>query len=108
MGTTPKTGREYLRVSLDRSGRARSVEEQHDDNAKAAADRGITLGKHYVDNSVSASRYSTKSRDGFKDLMTDLDKGRFGPTNCGYGSTPVARARSASGCSSWRPASGPG
>jgi DNA invertase Pin-like site-specific DNA recombinase len=75
---TAPTGREYLRVSLDRSGRARSVDEQHNDNARAAEDRGVALGEPYVDNSVSASRYSRKVRDGFADLLADLAAGRFG------------------------------
>jgi site-specific DNA recombinase len=73
-----RTGREYLRVSQDRSGRARSVDEQHEDNEKAAATRGVTLGTPYEDKSVSASRYATKARDGFTDLLADLDGGRFG------------------------------
>ena len=79
MGTEGKTttGREYLRVSLDRSGRARSIEEQHDDNQAAAEARGVTLGKPYQDKSVSASRYSSKIRDGFGQLLVDLEKGRF-------------------------------
>jgi site-specific DNA recombinase len=80
MTTTKKktTGREYLRVSQDKSGRTRSVDEQHDDNERAAADRGVALGEPYEDNSVSASRYTTKTRDGFDRLFSDLDKGRFG------------------------------
>ncbi|MBC3193845.1 recombinase family protein [Pseudonocardia sp. C8] len=76
-GTTP-TAREYLRVSLDRSGRARSLDEQHDDNAATAEREGWTLGTPYRDESVSASRYSKKVRDGFAELMADLDSGRFG------------------------------
>jgi site-specific DNA recombinase len=80
MGDLDKTttGREYLRVSLDRSGRARSLEEQHDDNMAAAAARGVTLGAPYRDESISASRYSTKTRDGFGQLLVDLENGRFG------------------------------
>ncbi|HEY2194672.1 MAG TPA: recombinase family protein, partial [Actinomycetospora sp.] len=70
--------REYLRVSLDRSGRARSLDEQHGDNAGAAEQQGWRLGEAYRDNSVSASRYSRKPRDGFAELMADLDTGRFG------------------------------
>jgi len=70
-------GREYLRVSQDRSGRARSVEEQHEDNQRSATTCGVTLGAPYVDNSVSASRYASKSRDDFAKLIADLDKGRF-------------------------------
>jgi site-specific DNA recombinase len=72
-----QVGREYLRVSLDRSGRARSVEEQHADNQRADEEHGWTLGKPYIDNSVSASRYSTKARDDFAKLLADLDRDRF-------------------------------
>jgi site-specific DNA recombinase len=73
-----RTGREYLRVSKDRSGRQRSVEEQHHDNLAAAAERDITLGNPYAeDGAVSASRYGRKSRGGFGKLLTDLRSGRF-------------------------------
>jgi DNA invertase Pin-like site-specific DNA recombinase len=72
------TGREYLRVSLDRSGRARSLEEQHNDNMAAAGARGVTLEEPYRDESISASRYSRKARDGFGQLLSDLEKGSFG------------------------------
>ena len=77
-GGGPGTGREYLRVSLDRSGRARSLDEQHADNETAAARRGVALGEPYRDNSVSASRYSTKARDDFDRLLADLRSGAFG------------------------------
>jgi DNA invertase Pin-like site-specific DNA recombinase len=70
--------REYLRVSLDRSGHARSIEQQHDENARAATVNGWTLAEPYSDHAVSASRYSRKARGGFADLMADLDAGRFG------------------------------
>jgi site-specific DNA recombinase len=73
------TGREYLRVSLDRSGRERSQDEQHRDNERAAAERGITLGGAYRENgSASASRYATKRRDAFDRLLADLERDRFG------------------------------
>lgn len=78
MKNEPTTAREYLRVSLDRSGHARSVDEQHDDNQKAAADRGVVLGPRYTDNNVSASRYTTKTRDDFAKLLADLRSGAFG------------------------------
>jgi site-specific DNA recombinase len=71
------TGREYLRVSLDRSGRARSIEEQHNDNMAAAGARGVTLEEPYRDESISASRYSRKARDRFGQLLSDLEMGRF-------------------------------
>jgi DNA invertase Pin-like site-specific DNA recombinase len=73
------TGREYLRVSQDRSGRARSVEEQHDDNVRAEAQHGFSInGEAYSDVSLSASRYATKVRGDFARLLADLEAGRFG------------------------------
>src|SRR6266567_9558500 len=78
---TPTTlkGREYLRVSQDRSGRARSVEEQHDDNMAAGQAHGFTInGEAYADVSLSASRYATKVRGEFRELLADLEHGRFG------------------------------
>jgi DNA invertase Pin-like site-specific DNA recombinase len=74
-----RKAREYLRVSYDRSGRERSQDEQADENAKAAAAHGLTLGRPYRENgSRSASRYGTKVRDAFAELLADLGKGRFG------------------------------
>jgi DNA invertase Pin-like site-specific DNA recombinase len=71
--------REYLRVSHDQSGRARSVTEQHDDNERAGQQHGFTLnGEAYSDVSVSASRYSRKVRGDFARLLADLEHGRFG------------------------------
>ena len=73
------TAREYLRVSQDRSGRARSVEEQHQDNERAGQVHGFSLnGSAYSDVSLSASRYATKIRGDFARLLADLEAGRFG------------------------------
>jgi site-specific DNA recombinase len=69
--------RDYLRVSLDRSGRARSLEEQHADHKLVATEHGWTLGESYRDESVSASRYSRKTRDGFDRLIADLENDQF-------------------------------
>ena len=73
----PLMGREYLRVSYDKSGRERSPEEQHDDNQRSADARGWLLGLPYRDVG-SASRYSTKVREKFDRLVADLEKDRFG------------------------------
>jgi DNA invertase Pin-like site-specific DNA recombinase len=70
--------REYLRVSKDDSGRARSTEEQHEDNQRAADELAWKLGKPYEDVDRSASRYATRAREGFDRLMSDLERGRFG------------------------------
>lgn len=72
-----RTGREYLRVSADKSGYERSNDDQHDENVDAAAEHGITLGKPYRDVG-SASRFATKIRDDFELLMADLKADTFG------------------------------
>lgn len=69
--------RDYLRVSLDKSGRARSLDEQHSEHLQAAERNGWTLGKSYRDESVSASRYTTKARKGYARLVADLESGEF-------------------------------
>ena len=66
---THTLAREYLRVSRDASGRARSLDEQHSDNVAIAEREGWTLADPYRDESVSASRYSTKIRGGVADLL---------------------------------------
>ncbi|MFI0486119.1 recombinase family protein [Actinomadura sp. 9N215] len=73
------TGRAYLRVSRDRDGRMRSPGQQNGEIAQDAAANGIVLGTPYTEHdAVSASRYSTKKRDGFDDLLNDLRTDRFG------------------------------
>jgi site-specific DNA recombinase len=78
-GKRGRSAREYLRVSLDRSGRARSLEEQHADHVRVAGEQGwILVEDSYRDESVSASRYSRRVRDGFDALIADLEGDRFG------------------------------
>lgn len=71
------SAREYLRVSVDRSGRQRSTQEQHVDNERAASELGWVLGGPYVD-CGSASRYARTARADFGALLDDLRIGRFG------------------------------
>lgn len=79
VGAAGRVGREYLRVSYDRSGRERSQDEQHTENARACAERGLALGPAYREaGSASASRYARKARDDFGRLLSDLRAGRFG------------------------------
>jgi site-specific DNA recombinase len=76
MTTEGKTSvRELLRVSQDRSGRERSIDEQQDDNRRVWAD--VEFGEPYSDVG-SASRYARKARGDFKRLTADLGGGRFG------------------------------
>jgi hypothetical protein len=58
---TTTTARECLRVSVDKSGRERSPEEQHGDNQRVAAEHGWQLGEPYRDVG-SASRYANGRR----------------------------------------------
>jgi site-specific DNA recombinase len=68
-----------LRVSSDKSGELRSVDEQHQDNERAADREGWVLGAPYLEpGAVSASRYSRKARPGFDALCADLKAGLFG------------------------------
>jgi DNA invertase Pin-like site-specific DNA recombinase len=69
--------REYQRVSFDASGRERSPEEQHGDNARAADRHGWSLGRPYRDIG-SASRYARKVREDYARLVADLESGQFG------------------------------
>lgn len=69
------TAREYLRVSHDRSGRERSNTEQRDDHRRTWPD--WAWGEPYRDK-TSASRYATKAREGYPQLIEDLRTGRFG------------------------------
>lgn len=75
---TALTGREYRRVSIDRSGRSRSPQEQGDDNARMAATYRVSLGVPYEDRDRSASRYATRVREDFDQLIVDLRTGQFG------------------------------
>lgn len=70
--------REYLRVSLDRSGTGKSPDQQHDEITTEAHRRGWHVHSNpYRDDNRSASRYATRQREGFAQLIADLDQGRF-------------------------------
>lgn len=74
---SPARAGQYLRVSLDRSGRARSVDEQQVDNERAAKEHGWDIVASYADPNRSASRYATKARENYLRLLEDIDKGKF-------------------------------
>src|SRR3954454_12789540 len=77
MRTSTLTGREYLRVSLDASGRERSPAEQHGDNIDACADENIMLtGTPYRDQ-ARASRTSKAKRADYDQLVADLRAATF-------------------------------
>ncbi|MFF1714805.1 recombinase family protein [Streptomyces sp. NPDC058268] len=66
-------GREYLRVSARGE---RSITEQHDDNSRASASEGVTLGVPYSDQG-SASPYAKHARGDFDRLIADLRSDQF-------------------------------
>jgi site-specific DNA recombinase len=71
--------REYLRVSQDRSGVGKSPDQQHEEMSAGATVRRWKLHPDpYRDDNRSASRYATKPRESFLDLMRDLEAGTFG------------------------------
>ncbi|KPC86288.1 hypothetical protein ADL35_12465 [Streptomyces sp. NRRL WC-3753] len=67
--------REYRRLSDAKGGT--SIEDQGVDNREAADDQGWELGEPYIDDGLSASRYTNRKRDDFEQLVDDL---RSGPT----------------------------
>ncbi|TVT52133.1 recombinase family protein [Amycolatopsis rhizosphaerae] len=69
--------REYLRVSYDRSGHLKSNGEQHSEHVEWVTRRGDRLHPKPYQDSVSASKYGTKSRDDFTRLVADIESGRF-------------------------------
>ena len=68
--------REYRRISRELGGH--SIDEQADDNRRAADAHGWVLGAPYADPDRSASRYATRERDDFRRLVGDLESGTFG------------------------------
>lgn len=66
----------YLRVSTDSSGREKSPGEQLDDHRRDAETHGWTLGEPYRDVG-SASRYARRAREGYDQLVADLQSGRL-------------------------------
>lgn len=64
------------RVSKDKSGEARSVEEQHRENEAAAAANGWTVTERYED-VMSASRFAARAREDWPRLLADVDAGKL-------------------------------
>lgn len=70
----------YTRVSRDRSGTQRSCRQQEAE-CRRFVERQPDWMLHdrvYSDNDRSASRYATKPREEWEDLLIELERGRFG------------------------------
>ncbi|MGW4030790.1 recombinase family protein [Streptomyces sp. NPDC004838] len=76
MSTDRLRAREYRRLSDAKGGT--SIEDQGLDNHDAAADQDWDLGKPYVDEGLSASRYARRARGDFDQLVADLKTGPTG------------------------------
>lgn len=76
-----KVVREYLRVSKSTgdTDRSASTDQQHEENLRAIENAGWKLHPKgpYTDVDRSASRYSKSQRDGFKQLIADLEADTF-------------------------------
>lgn len=67
----------YNRVSQDKRKRSKSVGEQDVENREACDENGWTIGYVWTDNDVSASRFSSKEREDWAQLLDALRSGRF-------------------------------
>lgn len=67
----------YNRVSRDSSGRGKSVAEQAAANEAECRREGWTVAATMVDNSVSASRFATKTREQWQQLLVALEDRKY-------------------------------
>jgi DNA invertase Pin-like site-specific DNA recombinase len=67
----------YARISYDPDARAVGVDRQREDCLRLAASRGWTVVAEYIDNNVSASKYSRKARTQCLRLLDDIEAGRI-------------------------------
>lgn len=70
----------YLRISLDRYGDGLAIDRQRDDCMRVLQERGWTLYKEYVDQSVSA--YKKIDRPGYDQMVADYQAGKFSKIVC--------------------------
>jgi site-specific DNA recombinase len=71
MGITPRTvwAIDYARLSKDRKKLSIGVGIQHKENKAFIEDQGWVHHASFEDNDISASRFSTKPRDGYDDMI---------------------------------------
>ncbi len=81
MAPQPPRAAVYLRVSIDATGEQLAVTRQREDCLKIAADRGWTVVREYVDNSISASD-RRKVRPAYDRLVADYQAGAFDALIC--------------------------
>lgn len=71
----------YLRVSLDATGEGLAVDRQREDCLSIARDRGWSVTREYVDNSLSASD-KRKDRPEYNRMVSDFHADRFDALIC--------------------------
>jgi DNA invertase Pin-like site-specific DNA recombinase len=76
MSRTPAPSAIYARLSRDRSGLSENVEIQTQEGQEYAAEIGVAAPVVFSDNDISASRYSTKPREGYERLLAAVRAGR--------------------------------
>ncbi|OLT21658.1 hypothetical protein BJF79_15440 [Actinomadura sp. CNU-125] len=67
----------YSRVSKDKRGNHRSVEDQDTENREVVDQEGWHIGDVYCDNDKSASRFARGTREDWDRLLEDVAAGRF-------------------------------
>lgn len=67
----------YCRMSADREGRELGVARQEEDARVLAERRGAVVADVYIDNDISASTRSRKSRPEYKRMLTDAATGKI-------------------------------
>lgn len=71
----------YLRISLDPTGKAEAVDRQREDCRRIATERGWAITQEYVDNSISASKRTTR-RPAYDRMVADFAAGQFEALVC--------------------------
>lgn len=71
----------YLRVSNDATGERLAVDRQREDCRRIATERGWSITEEYVDNSVSASKPTTR-RPAYDRMVNDFKAGQFEALVC--------------------------
>lgn len=73
----PQLAAIYCRMSADREGRELGVARQEEDGRILAERRGATVSGIYIDNDISASTRSRKTRPEYKRMLADAAAGKF-------------------------------
>lgn len=75
--TDTLAAREYLRVSVDHTGKKKSIARQHTENVKEADRVKIRLSDKRYEETGSASQYRNKERAKFDEMLQDLRNDTF-------------------------------